>query len=317
MSIEGAVRSIDSVLVRYGFGQIDEWSWGREISDVYQYVYMSEKKSGAMRVAVFIQLRTNPAIALGGTMTNSSILPGGYIGGDVGWDLSQRSVHKEIVNAIESVALPFFDLFITEAILAKVAETFSTSDYHLELPDRTLPEFEPSERVFKATNELATPPLQQDVYHWWSDAVHADLAALGFVEHSSKCLTYVRDRGEISDVVRFTSINYGLHVGISAFNWIPELALDGSGVYNDESALVLNGGLVSQDGSFIAAGSAFLTLDEAATRKSARKALDLLRTLVIPKLELVVDWPTFRQSISPKLVSTAKRIPALSDRFDE
>ncbi len=250
-------------------------------------------------------------------MTESSILHGGAIGNDAGWEISDRTqdVVDELIKALSEVALPFFSVFSSESSLDQRGKDFRTDVYALDEPDTDL------ENVRDALGDGFTSkasikvPKGKDVLGWVADEMRKSMTEYRFEEVRQESLVYLRQRNEIFDVVKIVSINYGVHVGVHAFNWIAECALDGSGQFSESTALALNGGLVAADGRFSRCGSPFLAYDRSTARESARHLVQVLEVQALPALERVDDWFTFRDSIPDMLLPTVKRLPALATRL--
>lgn len=304
-----------SIFQKNGFIRIEKkLEWLKVFPDVVQLVYVEKMRSDNIRARTFCIARVNDEITIGGNLTRAYVE-----GGDEGFVSSylwcienldeMQSSLKDIAGVIKSVALPWFNQNTSFKDLIATKENFPDSaKYKIKLD-----EYEEAINSFNLREKdfiVDAPALNLDeLVSLFQEAFLPYFEALGFKAIYEDKISLIRKRADVYDVLIIELVNYGLSIGVYAFNWVEKMAFDGSGEYSSDFAFLLNGGPISNSGIIaVDSGYSFLIGNENHRLDSIENLKLLIGNRVIPNLEQVENYDDFVLSIFPNMKSVASQL---------
>ncbi len=275
--------------------------WIRNLGGILHLLAIELTGGKNIRIKVFVVSKDSPYM-LGGNLTKSSVEGKYTIGGDYVWDISQKEnwqqVSNSIINTMRCVAIPWLSVFLNKAVFDQVVSNYENESLY---------------RVSDDFLKYDVPIIKSDVLDLNYKLINSDTFARQYLVEIKKYMKnqqfkqldndqniFLRKRQDIYDVIMIQLINDGLHFGAYAFSWIEDLAIDGSGVFNRENALMLNGGIISHKCSGHQKIEAFLIGSHKEFQKSLLDFFSALDSDVIPYLSLVNNKRDFFKSIKPE-----------------
>lgn len=281
-------------------------TWFRMCGEVVQMFSMEKMASENIRLRAFVFSIDNKKINAGGNVTRASVQGGDDYGADWYWDIrDDNEVQKSISDiklVISRVLLPWFNLVNSLDSLNSIRSTYPNSclyeigdDFDLLIDNEKVKLKSPLALDMKGFRSF----LEKDYNNFFAEH--------GFERIDGERVSFVRQREEIYDVFIFDLINYGLAVGVYAFNWVRQMSLDGSGHYSEEFAFLLNGGVMNEIGELgVDSGVGFgfsPAYKESLTQQNLKEILSLK---VIPRLSEVSSLDSFKASINRNMYPMAR-----------
>ncbi len=273
-------------------------AWLRKTPEINQYVRISTTSGGNIRLITLVfPNNEEEKTVLGGNLTQSSIGSSATLGGDFVWVNSSDSINS-IIKSMKFVAIPWFNslqnlssfkkavvLHVSSMSFAPPSEIFEKEAESIKIVEATVP----------SQKRLSSEEFDSEVL----SKLAPRFEEFGFRKASSGDAIFYRKRGDIYDVLLLELINYGVHFGAYAYNWVSELAIDGAQEVTRDNSFMMNGGVVTSQGIATNLEESFLVSD-------TNRFVDAVLENVLPTLEKVKSKEDFKSSIKPEMQSMAK-----------
>lgn len=281
-------------------------TWFRRCGEVVQMFSMEKMASENIRLRAFVFSIDNKKINAGGNVTRASVQGGDDYGADWYWDIrDDNEVQKSISDiklVISRVLLPWFNLVNCLDALTSIRDTY---------PNSSLYDIGNDFDVLIDTEKVELEPalaLDEKGFRSFLDKNYNDFfAEQGFKRLDGERVSYVRQREEVYDVFIFDLINYGLAIGVYAFNWVGQMSLDGSCNYSEEFAFLLNGGAMNEVGELGVDSGVGFSFSSTSNRGLSQDDLkEILNSNIIPQLSEINNLDGFKRSIKSSMYPMAK-----------
>lgn len=299
--------SISSLVEQQDFRRVGRTAmWARKCDDVYQLISFEKMRSSNVRVRVFVE--TEQGVQIGGNLTKTTIAGGGVAGPDYFWSIRDGSAaHEACVDigcTLSRFALPWFDVFRRSDVVEKAIREYPQhSRYGLDIA-----------RVSSTAKGVARA---EDNKRWLSKEMLANCVhkkcgrelLLRSFEVITSGQTYLRDRGEVCDVIQILPFNHGTQIQCLAFNWVPKLSPSGDGKFREDGVVALVGGQVKDPNSDDERLLAFdVTTDENLV-SACLELCELLSDRSIPELESTCSYAIFSSK-------ARRKYPLIAETFE-
>lgn len=303
---KGLSDAITTVVEKYGFvkSRPNAMHWVRHDGFVGHAIGVSKLKGPLYSVGCYAFLN-DPAIAsIGGDLSHSSVGVGESLAHH-SWRIDSEAqltnASKEICDAIQEIALLWFALFQSVPDFNGIYEVVHKSNRFSNNTDvfSDLPASDISQGC------APVRPVAKEQFDAWAGGLLAQgFAARGYLDVHGDGRVFRRERGVVSDVVYVYLINLGLHFGVRAVNWVPEVSAQGSREFSSSVVPFLNGGPVSEHGS--PGGDAFFLGSRDIAKRSVESFFSIYDRNTDPYLRGITTTEEFIASIHTNAVGLAR-----------